>query len=102
MIITLHSTIRNVSLRGSVRALNQGVLYFQNVIIFRSTRVNVVYLRPFRSMTFHDTDFHESHKCSTALYVHSLSYTEFHSSRKINAERKDRKLFTPEVKWAFD
>ena len=33
-------------------------------------------------MTFHDTDFHEN--------------------RKINAEPKDRKLFTPEAKWAFD
>jgi len=29
-----------------------------------------VYLRPFGSMTFHVTDFHENHKCSTALYVH--------------------------------
>jgi len=35
------------------------------------------------------------------MYTH-VSYTEFHSNRKINAERRDRKLVTPEVKWAFD
>jgi len=37
------------------------------------------------------------------LYVYTcVTYTEFHSNRKINAEPKDRKLFTPEIKWFLD
>jgi hypothetical protein len=72
-------------LHDAAHRLYQSVLYFQNVIQYYMTLVNLISFTHIKSDLL-PTDFHKTNKCSTTLCAHLLYYIQHQLDNKcVNA-----------------
>jgi hypothetical protein len=84
--------ITSVAILDVVHEIYQGVLYFQNVVSFQGTRVNVISFMPVSSTAFAAPIF--TKLTNTRQRYVQTTYTKFNPDWKMSVQSMDRNLFT--------